>query len=147
MLRNSDLNMGWKTELGKDDRGSRPRSVLVTDGERELVAERLEGIVGRNEVTFSPEDQWQPRGKPDVREVQLDKQLKDGAVLLSSAMRRQMKNWWLAGDGHGRGVPPELIIANECLHGEGAPHCQDTTPVFDTISRAEATRVRIGDFG
>ena len=22
----------------------------------------------------------------------------------------------------GTGVPPELIIANECLHGEGAPH-------------------------
>ena len=45
------------------------------------------------------------------------------------------------------GVPPELIIANECLHGEGAPHCQDTTPVFDTIARAESTRGRIGGFG
>ena len=42
---------------------------------------------------------------------------------------------------------PRLIIASECLHGEGAPHCQDTTPVLDTISRAETTRARIGGFG
>ena len=45
------------------------------------------------------------------------------------------------------GVGPRLIIANECLHGEGAPHCQDTTPVLDTISRAETTRAGIGGFG
>ena len=46
-----------------------------------------------------------------------------------------------------RGVGPRLIIANECLHGEVAPHCQDTTPVFDTIARAESMRDRIGGFG
>ena len=45
------------------------------------------------------------------------------------------------------GVGPGLIIAGECLHGEGAPHCQDTTPVFDMIARAETTRDRIGGFG
>ena len=45
------------------------------------------------------------------------------------------------------GVGPGLIIASECLHGEGAPHCQDTTPVFDMIARAETTRDRIGGFG
>ena len=45
------------------------------------------------------------------------------------------------------GVGPRLIIANECLHGEGTPHCQDTTPEFDTIARAETTRDRIGGFG
>ena len=45
------------------------------------------------------------------------------------------------------GVGPRLIIANECLHGEVAPHCQDTTPVFDTIARAESMRDRIGGFG
>ena len=44
-------------------------------------------------------------------------------------------------------LAPELIIASECLPGEGAPHCRDTTPVFDTIARAETTRDRIGGFG
>ena len=44
-------------------------------------------------------------------------------------------------------LAPELIVASECLHGEGAPHCQDTTPVFDMIARAETTRDRIGGFG
>ena len=45
------------------------------------------------------------------------------------------------------GVAPELIIANECLHGEAARHCQGTTPVFDTIARAATTRDRIDGFG
>ena len=45
------------------------------------------------------------------------------------------------------GVGPRLIIANEDLHGEGAPHCQGTTLVFDTIARAETTRDRIVGFG
>ena len=46
-----------------------------------------------------------------------------------------------------KGVAPELIIANECLHGEAARHCQGTTPVFDTIARAATTRDRIDGFG
>ena len=46
-----------------------------------------------------------------------------------------------------RGVAPELIVSSECLHGEGAPHCQDTTPVFDMIARGETTRNRSGGFG
>ena len=90
--------MHWRAELGKDNRGSRPRSVLLTDGTPEQVAERLAKIVGRREVSISPEDQWQPCGKPDVREAQLDKQLKDGAVLLSCAMRREMSDWWLVNE-------------------------------------------------
>ena len=57
-------------------------------------------------------------------------------------MSRQGTKWLVAG-----GVGPRLIIANECLHGEVAPHCQDTTPVFDTIARAESMRDRIGGFG
>ena len=84
--------MDWKKALGEDFQGSRPRSVLLTDGSREQVAERLARLVDRREVAFSPEDQWQPRGTSDVRETQLDKQLSDGAVLLSSTMRRQMKD-------------------------------------------------------
>lgn len=106
--------MGWKIELGKDNRGSRPRSVLLTDGRPEQVAERLARIVGRREVAFLPEDQWQPRGKPAVREAQLDKQLKDGAVLLSSGMRQQMKEWWLVDDGHGRAKTVTWNIASTC---------------------------------
>ena len=46
-----------------------------------------------------------------------------------------------------RGVPPELISPDECLHGEGVPRCQDKPRWFDTTSRAEATRDRIVGFG
>ena len=106
--------MDWKAALGKDNRGSRPRSVLLADGSREQVAERLAKIVGRQEVSISPEDQWQPRGKPYVTEAQLDKQLEDGAVLLCSAMRRQMSDWWLVNDRHGRVKTVTWDIASTC---------------------------------
>ena len=64
-----------------------------------------------------------------------------GAIRRAVGHRTEDVNQALAGVG------PRLIIANECLHGEGAPHCQDTTPVLDTISRAETTRAGIGGFG
>ena len=106
--------MDWKTELGKDNRGSRPRAVLLADGSREHVAERLARIVDRPEVVFSPEDRWQPRGKPDVREAQLDKQLEDGAVLLPGAMRRRMRDWWLVDHRSGRARTATWDVASTC---------------------------------
>ena len=106
--------MDWKAKLGKDNRGSRPRSVLLTDGSREQVAERLAWIVCRREVSISPEDQWQPRGKCDVREAQLDKQLEGGAVLLCSETRKQMSDWWLANSRDGRVKTVTWDIASTC---------------------------------
>ena len=73
--------MDWLKKLGKDDRGSRPRCVLLTDGHVDRVAERLTRIVGRPEVMISSRDSWQPQGTSDVREAQLNKQLEGGAVL------------------------------------------------------------------
>ena len=82
--------MNWLKKLGKDNRGSRPSCVLLTDGSREQVAERLTRVVCRPEVVVSSKDQWQPQGKSDVREAQLDKTLQSGVVLLSEAIRGQL---------------------------------------------------------
>ncbi len=102
--------MDWLKQLGKDNRGSRPRCVLLTDGSREQVAERLTRIVGRAEVLVSPEDQWRPAGKSDVDEAQLDKRLKGGAALVPETLRRQLNGWWLAKNAR----TPNWDIASTC---------------------------------
>ena len=83
--------MDWLKELGKDNRGSRPRCVLFTDS----VAGRLRRLICRPEVEVFPEDQWQPQGTSDSREAQLDKTLKGGAELLPEATRQKLRDWWL----------------------------------------------------
>ena len=105
--------MGWLTKLGKDSRGSRPRCVLLTDGSREQVAQRLTRVVCQPEVVISPEDRWQPRGKCDVREAQLDKTLEDSEALLPEPMRRQMRKWWLESESK-ESKTPVWDIASTC---------------------------------
>ena len=100
--------MGWLKKLGKDNRGSRPRCVLLTDGSREQVAKRLTRVVDRPEVVVSPKDCWQPRGKSDVREAQLDKE--SAAALLPQEMRKKLKNWWLVRSAS----TPHWDIASTC---------------------------------
>ena len=85
-----DLRMSWLKKLGKDRRGSRPRCVLLTDGSPEQVARRLTQIICRPEVEVSPGDQWRPQGTSEVREAQLDKAPKCGAVLLPDGTQQSM---------------------------------------------------------
>ncbi len=99
--------MDWLKKLGKDIRGSRPRCVLLTDGGPEQVAERLTEIVGRPEVLVSSDDRWQPKGKADPCEAQLDK---CAALLPDATLRKQLKDWWLAKSAR----TPNWDIASTC---------------------------------
>ena len=58
---------------------------------------------------------------------------------ISSARRKRSQQ--------ARGVGPKLINFNECAHGGRAPHCQDTTPGFDTFARAKSRHARTGGSG
>ena len=107
------MRTDWLKELGKDNRGSRPRCVLLTDGIADQVGQRLTGLVGRPEVEVSAEDRWQPQGTRDVREAELDKLRKGSAVLLTDAIRRQLQEWWLV-EGRGRSKTPSWDIASTC---------------------------------
>lgn len=95
--------MGWAKRLGKDNRGSRPRCVLLVDGDKEEVAARLTRMVGVDDVTITGDDIWRPRGKPTQKidgswdttpaeEVELDKP----NALLPFAISECLGNWWLA---------------------------------------------------
>ena len=106
--------MDWLEKLGKDDRGSRPRCVLLCDGAADRVARRLTDVVGRPEVRVSAHDRWWPCGTACVHEPQLDKAPPDaGNALLDAAKRRKLREWWLAADG-GNARTPKWDIASTC---------------------------------
>ena len=92
----------WWKQLDKK-RGSRPRCVLLVDGSREEVAERLTRLVDLPDVSVSPDDVWMPCGKPlllpngswnrkPAEEARLDKADK----LLPPEIRQELASWWLA---------------------------------------------------
>lgn len=103
----------WLKKLGKDNRGSRPRCVLLTDGSADRVGQCLTGIVGRPEVEVSAEDRWQPQGTSNMREAELDKLRKGDVDLLTDEIRGQLQEWWLA-EGRGRSKTPSWDIASTC---------------------------------
>ncbi len=86
--------MGWLKQLPVDRRsGSRPRCVLLMEGSKVDVADRLTDLVGLpNEVVITCKDLWRPFGKADVREAQLDD--KNTSLLLCSH-RKKLRDWWL----------------------------------------------------
>ncbi len=102
--------MGWMEQLGKENRGSRPRCVLLCDGAADQVARRLTELVGRpGEVSVSATDQWHPRGTVCVEEAQLDK----APALLDDARQRRLREWWLA-KGSEESPTPSWDIASTC---------------------------------
>ena len=59
------METAWLCGLEEAERrGSRPRSVLLADGERHDVARRLTDLVGVPDVAVSANDFWMPSGKP-----------------------------------------------------------------------------------
>ncbi len=110
--------MKWWEGLGKDNRGSRPRCVLLVDGNRDEVAERLTQLVGFPGVAVSTDDKWMPYGKPVYKngwwddtpaiEVQLDK----ADNFISSEIQYKLHNWCLA--AHRGARTPTWDIASTC---------------------------------
>ena len=113
------MGTAWWRALGKDNWGSRPRCVLLTDGGRQEVAARLTGLVGLPDVTVSATDRWMPAGRP-VRtnrgwdatasaEARIDRD--DGFVAVT--VRRELVTWWLEVAGS-RSWTPQWDLAGTC---------------------------------
>ena len=131
--------MSWWKCLGKDNRGSRPRCVLLMDGSREDVADRLTRLVDLPDVCVSPDDVWMPCGKPVLRngswdctpanEARLDK----APELFPCApdVPQQLASWWLAKPKSAN--TPNWDIASTCtIQGkkglvlvEAKAHCNE----------------------
>ena len=93
--------MTWFNQLS-NKRGSQPRCVLMMDGPRATVAERLTKLVNIPDVTISSNDVWMPHGKPvkdasgnwdkaPAEEAKLDVRNK----LLEPNVSAELKDWWL----------------------------------------------------
>ena len=92
--------MGWAQQLD-NGRGSRPRCVPLVDGERRNVADRLTRMVNLPDVAVSPDDRWQPHGKPAPKNGSWDPtpssevDLARPNDLVSLNVTRQLRAWWL----------------------------------------------------
>lgn len=96
--------MNWARQLdgGKGSRGSRPCCVLLAEGAREEVAERLTAVVDLPGVFVLPDDRWQPYGTSIWREGSWDNtpacevELVRRSDLVGEATRLGLRDWWLA---------------------------------------------------
>ena len=67
-----EISSKWWEGLGKYSRGSRPRCVLLVDGDRSEVAKRLTQRVNCRDVAVSSSHKWMPCGKPLYRNGKWD---------------------------------------------------------------------------
>ncbi len=115
--------MNWWDGLGKDNRGSRPRCILLMDGTRKDVAKRLTDLVDYPGVVVSCNDKWMPYGKPvwksygkwdkePSKEAQLDKSC------LVECISEQLKEWWLATYNDETKTPTWDIASTCTIQGE-----------------------------
>ena len=145
--------MAWSNQL-EDNRGSRPRCVLLVDGNKKEVADRLTQLVGiPEEVGIDHSDRWMPYGKPVQREDDLwdnapakEARLDELANLLPCNIKRQQEIkeqlwcWWLAVNG--RANTPNWDIASTCtikskpglLLVEAKAHVSELCPKSDKCS-------------
>ena len=144
--------MTWCEQLGKDNRGSRPRCVLLVDGDGKEVADRLTRLVDIDEVVIDHSDRWMPYGKPVRKDGSWDNtpakeaKLDDLASLLPRNIKRQqeikeqLRCWWLAAKG--RANTPNWDIASTCtikgkpglLLVEAKAHVSELCPKPDKCS-------------
>jgi hypothetical protein len=81
-----------KTLSEKQRRGSRARSILLTEGTPEEVAQRLSSIVAPHAQIDPRRHRWFPQGFSSIEEAKLGETI----GLVGSEQREKLTNWWLA---------------------------------------------------
>ena len=112
--------MEWLHQLRtKERRGSRPRCVLLMDGSRDEVAEKLTGLINVPDVVVNTTGEWIPWGKPVEdksgkwdRRPASEAQLHKADSLLNTCLRTQLRDWWLAVSRNA--ATPNWDIASTC---------------------------------
>lgn len=118
--RSGEISSKWWEGL-EHSRGSRPRCVLLVDGDRSKVAKRLTQLVNCRDVAVSSSHKWMPCGKPICRngkwndapakELALIKKIKKNNFLLGG-VQGDLRKWWLAVDRAAK--TPTWDIASTC---------------------------------
>ncbi len=97
----------------KEQRGSRARCVLFTEGAREDVARRLTALVAPHAVVDPARHVWAPNGLANPAEGKLG----DTAPFLSGPQREEISNWWLAVRHATANTPNWDIISQATIGG------------------------------
>jgi len=105
---------GKKTTLmPKEQRGSRPRCVLFTDGPEAVVAERLTALVAPFARVEPGRHAWQPKGWTDISEAKLG----ETPPFLSPEQREIVSDWWLAVRHKRANTPNWDIVSQATISG------------------------------
>lgn len=115
--------MPWWDQLDKT-RGSRPRSVLITDGAPEQIATWLTALVGHPDVAIQPpcttELPWMPRGLPILKpdgawdvSPAAEAKLGEPNDLVDPQHQLALQDWWLKNPRNAN--TPNWDIASRCL--------------------------------
>lgn len=103
-------------------RGSYPRCLLLMQGGREPVAERLTKLVGITGVSISGDDCWMPIGIPAIvapgkwdRTPTLEAKLGESDGFLTPERKQQVTNWWL--EVVAKANTPNWDVASTCRIG------------------------------
>jgi hypothetical protein len=94
--------MSWFEALPRNRRrGSFPRCLLLMDGDRSVVADRLESLVGLDGIHVSEQDFWMPQGLPvqaaggwDTSPI-VEARLGEVPGFLTADQREIVTLWWL----------------------------------------------------
>ncbi len=97
----------------KEQRGSRARCVLFTEGTREEVAKRLTALVAPHAIVDPARHVWAPKGLSNPAEGKLG----DTAPFLSDTQREEISNWWLAVRHAAANTPNWDILSQATING------------------------------
>jgi len=96
----------------REQRGSRARCLLLTDGRDDVVAERLNRILQPLATIDPTRDCWMPRGPDAPAEARLG----DASTLLSDGLREAVTAWWLIAR-EGANTPNWDLAATAAIDG------------------------------
>jgi hypothetical protein len=116
--------MKWLDALPKNRRrGSFPRCLLLMEGDRTIVADKLTKLVELPGVHVEAKDFWMPQGLPvlkangewDTNPIE-EAKLGESIGFLSDDQREKVTSWWLA--VRKRANTPNWDITSTCTIGE-----------------------------
>lgn len=97
----------------KEQRGSRPRCLLLTEGDVDQVAARLNALLAPAARIDPDRHIWAPRGFDAPREFELDR----AEAFLPAELRRALRAWWLAVDSNTSRLPTWDLLATADIGG------------------------------
>ena len=119
--------MDWWQKLD-NKRGSQPRCVLLVDGDKDKVADRLTRLVNIPEVVVSSGDKWLPYGKPvqqengkwdkePAKEARVNELTKLLPLDLQQKSKEELLTWWLVAR-RGANTPNWDIVSSCTIKGK-----------------------------